>query len=77
MPGNTPTQKSLHLMHLGEVKKAMNMKCPMNKSCGSGDTAEKGGCEIQDFFFHNAEVLLYFFSEMKRKIFKLYDVLKV
>ena len=27
-------------MRLNEVKKAMNMKCAMNKLCGGGDTAK-------------------------------------
>lgn len=36
-------------MRLREVKKAMNMKCAMNKLCGGGDTAEKAGCEIKAF----------------------------
>lgn len=35
-------------MHLSEVKKAMNMKCVMNKLCG-GDTAKGSGCEIKAF----------------------------
>ncbi len=39
-------------MRLGEVKKAMNMKCVMNKLCGGGDTAKKTGCEIK--LFQNA-----------------------
>lgn len=40
-------------MGLSEVKKAMNMKCAMNKLCVGGDTAKKTGCEI----FQNAEGL--------------------
>lgn len=37
-------------MRLSEVKKAMNMKCAMNKLCGGGgDTAKKTGCEMEAF----------------------------
>lgn len=36
-------------MRLSEVKKAMNMKCAMNKLCGGGDTAKKTRCEIKAF----------------------------
>lgn len=37
-------------MHLSEVKKAMNMKCAMNKLCGGGgDTAKKTRCQIEAF----------------------------
>lgn len=31
-------------MRLSEVKKAMNMKCAMNKLCGGGDTAKRSEC---------------------------------
>lgn len=36
-------------MHLSEVKKAMNMKCAMNKLCGGDDTAKTKRCEINVF----------------------------
>lgn len=38
-------------MHLGEVKKAMNMKCAMNKLCGGGDTANKKCESVRSRFF--------------------------
>lgn len=36
-------------MRLSEVKKAMNMKCVMNKLCCGGDTAKKTGCDTKAF----------------------------
>lgn len=36
-----PWAKSLCLMRLSRVKKAMNMKCVMNKLCGCADPAKK------------------------------------
>lgn len=44
-----PTEKSLCPLRLSEVKKAMNMKCAMNKLCCGGKIAERTRCEIKTF----------------------------
>lgn len=44
-----PRGKSLCPPRLSEVKKAMNMKCAMNKLCCGGNIAKKTGCEITAF----------------------------
>lgn len=51
-------------MRLGEVKKAMNMKCAMNKLCGGGDTAK------------NAGRLPSSFDEKIKVVYELFDMFK-